>query len=283
MAWCRQASSHYVSQCWPRSLSPYGVTRPKMSWAFGLHAHRAHGSKNFGALQKFPHDAQPIFVQVLQSLCILLRKKYITRLCHFAMGLNYCPWQQSVSFPWVPSVLLIKTAKDLSNHHSHRSFWLMTFTVESLQDKYRTYEDWERANEVYMIIGPSGRWVLKSVRQTVTVQNQFMFMGLLSCLTISHCVDHYKQMAGCRMTKIHGVAMLWCKWSWWWLVLPFDKKIHIDYRNCYIDRYISTSWHLILAIVPMVYGSIWGGDNWRTVNASANPHISDQLGTEYPC
>ena len=23
MAWCRQASSHYLSQCWPRSLSPY--------------------------------------------------------------------------------------------------------------------------------------------------------------------------------------------------------------------------------------------------------------------
>ena len=28
MAWCRQATSHYVSQCWPRSLSPYGATRP---------------------------------------------------------------------------------------------------------------------------------------------------------------------------------------------------------------------------------------------------------------
>ena len=26
MAWCRQATSHYLSQCWPRSLSPYGVT-----------------------------------------------------------------------------------------------------------------------------------------------------------------------------------------------------------------------------------------------------------------
>ena len=25
MAWCRQAASHYLSQCWPRSLSPYGV------------------------------------------------------------------------------------------------------------------------------------------------------------------------------------------------------------------------------------------------------------------
>ena len=27
MAWCRQATSHYLSQCWPRSLSPYGINR----------------------------------------------------------------------------------------------------------------------------------------------------------------------------------------------------------------------------------------------------------------
>ena len=29
MAWCRQATSHYLSQCWLSSLSPYGVTRPQ--------------------------------------------------------------------------------------------------------------------------------------------------------------------------------------------------------------------------------------------------------------
>ena len=29
MAWCRQATSHYLSQCRPRSLSPYDVTRPQ--------------------------------------------------------------------------------------------------------------------------------------------------------------------------------------------------------------------------------------------------------------
>ena len=29
MAWCRQAASHYLNQCWPRSLLPYGVTRPQ--------------------------------------------------------------------------------------------------------------------------------------------------------------------------------------------------------------------------------------------------------------
>ena len=29
MAWCRQATSHYLNQCWPRSPMPYGVTRPQ--------------------------------------------------------------------------------------------------------------------------------------------------------------------------------------------------------------------------------------------------------------
>ena len=29
MAWCRQATSHYLSQCWPRSMSPYEATRPQ--------------------------------------------------------------------------------------------------------------------------------------------------------------------------------------------------------------------------------------------------------------
>ena len=29
MAWCRQATRHYMSQCWPRFMSPYGVTRPQ--------------------------------------------------------------------------------------------------------------------------------------------------------------------------------------------------------------------------------------------------------------
>ena len=29
MAWCCQATSHYLSQWWPRSLWPYSVTRPQ--------------------------------------------------------------------------------------------------------------------------------------------------------------------------------------------------------------------------------------------------------------
>ena len=29
MAWCSQATNHYLIQCWPRSMSPYGVSRPQ--------------------------------------------------------------------------------------------------------------------------------------------------------------------------------------------------------------------------------------------------------------
>ena len=30
MVWCSQATSHYLNQCWPRSLPPYGITRPQL-------------------------------------------------------------------------------------------------------------------------------------------------------------------------------------------------------------------------------------------------------------
>ena len=29
MAWCHQATSHYLNQCWSSSKTPYGITRPQ--------------------------------------------------------------------------------------------------------------------------------------------------------------------------------------------------------------------------------------------------------------
>ena len=65
--------------------------------------------------------------------------------CDLDLWLHPWPWpwifkiQQSVAFS---SVLLNKTAKDWSNTLPHKSFGLMTFTVEFFQNKYRTDEDW---------------------------------------------------------------------------------------------------------------------------------------------
>ena len=28
MAWCHQSTSHYLSQCWPKAMPPFGVTGP---------------------------------------------------------------------------------------------------------------------------------------------------------------------------------------------------------------------------------------------------------------
>ena len=35
MAWCRQASSHYLNQCWPRFTTPNGITEPQ-AWHFQI-------------------------------------------------------------------------------------------------------------------------------------------------------------------------------------------------------------------------------------------------------
>ena len=56
MAGCRQATSHYLRQCWPRSLLPYGVTKPQ--WVkdnrggitqsiHGIHRYKARGYIRF--------------------------------------------------------------------------------------------------------------------------------------------------------------------------------------------------------------------------------------------
>ena len=37
MAWCHQATSQYLNQCWPTFMSPYGVTRPKRVKAYSIH------------------------------------------------------------------------------------------------------------------------------------------------------------------------------------------------------------------------------------------------------
>ena len=62
MAWCRQATSHYLSQCWPRPILPNGVTRPQ--WVNSLGPGRSECSfKNaifnlifLLSIFRFPYD-----------------------------------------------------------------------------------------------------------------------------------------------------------------------------------------------------------------------------------
>ena len=55
MAWCRQATRHYMSQCFPTSISPFGVIRIK--WVNYIH-HRSVGKYSRVPLRRDPiqHD-----------------------------------------------------------------------------------------------------------------------------------------------------------------------------------------------------------------------------------
>ena len=46
MAWCHQATSHNLSQCWPRSLLPYDVTRPQWVNKYRLRQIGCHFADN---------------------------------------------------------------------------------------------------------------------------------------------------------------------------------------------------------------------------------------------
>ena len=79
MAWCHQASSHYLSQCWPRSM-PYGITRPQWRFYSVTHPPRSLFSAN---------DEQRRYQQRHHLLLILSERKKITWECLIVICLNF--------------------------------------------------------------------------------------------------------------------------------------------------------------------------------------------------
>ena len=82
MAWCRQAASHYLSQCCPRSLSPYGITRPQ--WIEMVKTYNLH---------------MPELTSTLKKL-VLWRKVGDHNIIEYCIRLKW-------NYFWYPSVLSI--------------------------------------------------------------------------------------------------------------------------------------------------------------------------------
>ena len=68
MAWCRQAANHYLIQCWPRSLSSYGVTRPQ--WV-----EKTVSASNCGMVEKH-------FWWIFTSIRVLCLTKFLSIVYH---------------------------------------------------------------------------------------------------------------------------------------------------------------------------------------------------------
>ena len=67
MAWCGQATSHYLIRCWPRSSLPYGITRPQ--WV-----------KHY---MEFVEHPMAVLFASLCSLCVVIAVLFtsLCRLC----------------------------------------------------------------------------------------------------------------------------------------------------------------------------------------------------------
>ena len=87
MAWCHQATSHYLSQCWPRSLLPYDVTRPQwvkaQLWSPLTSGQNTNYSQN-----------------------IFYRTTFFLQNTHKRPSMTCPSWQQNMECPlWIPSMI----------------------------------------------------------------------------------------------------------------------------------------------------------------------------------
>ena len=106
MAWCRHAPSHYLSQCWLRSISPYGMTRPQWAEASTkcLAICRLHFQLHFLEL-KFSHpDTAPshylnwcCFIINLTSTNISKQKVSFKKIHFKILSAKCCPFNSGLN------------------------------------------------------------------------------------------------------------------------------------------------------------------------------------------
>ena len=72
MAWSCLATRHYLSQCWPRSMSPYGITRPQ--WVTKLKPYIVINLKRVNILDSI---IATIYIYTHEILTLLLPQYFI--------------------------------------------------------------------------------------------------------------------------------------------------------------------------------------------------------------
>ena len=82
MAWCHQASSHYLNHCWPSSVPPYGITGPQ--WV------KLYEGSCITKLIPHESDVKPMTAHLVFENCIW------KSLCHWIISV----WQQNLTH-WV--------------------------------------------------------------------------------------------------------------------------------------------------------------------------------------
>ena len=84
MAWCRQATSHYLSPCWPLSLMPYSITKPQ--WVKLVH--------NFAASVIHSSLHEIFWIFLISTFFIFIDNMWIFLFFAFLFIIYYCEYLQ---------------------------------------------------------------------------------------------------------------------------------------------------------------------------------------------
>ena len=130
MAWCHQATSHYMSQCWPRSMSSNGIHelslyKPYWSW-------KLWGA--FGMSQSIRAHCSPCFVMFRYRLILSLSCRVVSLAQQSTTKCEQCAWYFNITMTslgvsnyWQPDCLsnslLRLTSKKTSRIHITGPLW----------------------------------------------------------------------------------------------------------------------------------------------------------------
>ena len=106
MAWCRQATSHFLSQCWPRSLPPYDVTRPQwVNLSLFLDYNLQWFSIIFTRGQFWPSGIVVACVCVCVCVCLSVNHELVRAIIHQPFKPGSPNLDQRCKRPWLRSLL----------------------------------------------------------------------------------------------------------------------------------------------------------------------------------
>ena len=121
MTWCRQATSHCLKQCWPRSLPPYNATRPQ--WV---------------NLEKYPFyfDQRIILSTLRRKQPQLVPKRHSPMTCPRAMNATISMTNQISAYPpsklnaeWPAGSTRLNGVPNQSSQILTHMAWFLTITV----------------------------------------------------------------------------------------------------------------------------------------------------------
>ena len=200
MVWCHQATSHYLSQCWPRSLSPYDVSRPQ--WVNSIAPGRCSSNFksmifNFFIIQASNTGTRCETALRWMPLNLTNEESTLVQVmawCHQASShyLNRC-WPKFYEATWC--------------HSATMSLFTQCWNWNLLEELGQYHGCWCPGSLRHQIIGSNGiditdmsdKWIQGRVTITNDVillvnvfvcTNSLWMSGVISKLSLEHC--HFK-------------------------------------------------------------------------------------------